>query len=368
MSLPSNSVFIATSFALLLFTGPAAAGGVVSHCNNCRIAIEKSELMQLPPTLSGMQSVLAARTALRRSADSNGNVGKFVGTAPPGKWDDVDAYFTFAWFYPEIGQVDLLLRGFPALRDGASDNYRVDEWDRSLYWLEVTGQPSRLIQALELTADFVPEAGELFADNPDVVSTCTPGAGCTVNFVAYFRYRQEGAAPGTFEDLSGAFVTEGDGDAIDFLVFTEDEQGQVVGEERISGGDQIELNLLGFRMDEPEYIYAFQYAPFVTLQPETTSISRANYLPGIDFVDPALPPNLNAADQEIRLVLDASSEAGTGYVGGGNSRPGNYAYGGPFRLGFTWGQAIDFLHRGSFERQVATQQLPPTNQIVKHKP
>jgi len=367
MSLQSKLFLLATSCALLLYTGSAAGRTLMSLGVN-RIAIDKSELMQLPPALSGMQSILAARTALRKSADSKGSVAKFAGTAPPGQWDDVDGYFTFSQFYPEIGQVDLLLRGFPALRNGTSDDYRIDKWDRSLYWLEVTGQPPRLIQALELTANFVPQAGELFADNPDVVSTCMLGAGCTVNFVAYFRYRQQAAAPDTYENLGGAFVTDGNGIAIDFLVFTENAQGQVTGNERITAGDQIQLNLLGFRMNEPEYIYGFEYAPFVTVQPETTSIRRANYLPGVDFVDPELPTNLNAAGQEIRLVIDASSGAGGGYVGGGGARPGNYAYGGPYRLGFTWGEALDFLHRGNFERQLATPQLPPTTQIVKRHP
>ena len=208
-----------------IFSSSASMAGPVGCAVNCRgtTALDKSETLQVPAYLDSMTSLkpkMLSDAATQNRAISNPGPN-FAGTVPPGQWDDVDAYITFPYFFAANGEVDFLLRGFAASQVGTSNEYRTDGWDRKLYWLESQGQPPHLLQALELTKDFVPVSGELFADNPEVVSTCILGAHCTVNFLAYFRYRQLNAAPNTFEDLGGAFVTDGAGDAIDAVVFTE---------------------------------------------------------------------------------------------------------------------------------------------------
>lgn len=356
---PVLSLFaLALALAASLYFGERSEAGVpfITCGATCRPTLSRADTLAVPEPLSRLATVQAARDELRDELGADRR--KFFGAGPAGTWEDVDGYFTFAYFYPTVGDLDLLIRGFPAVRVPNSNDYRVEEWDRSAYWLEVDGNPPRLLQALELSADFVPETGQIFADNPDVVATCTSGAGCTLNFVAYFRYRQSNAAPNAYQDLSGAFVTDGEGDAIDFVLFIEDAQGNVTGNERLTAGDQIELNLLGFRIEDPEFIFAISYAPALTLHPDTTAIRRANYVPGVDFADSTLPPDLNAGARRIRLILDASNGAGEDYSDPG-PRSGTFAYGGPFPLAFTWGQAADYLHRDGLERPLAVTQAPP---------
>ncbi len=347
-----------------IFSSSASMAGAVRCCDPCcergMTAFDKPETLQVPPYLDSMTSLktkVPVGTLASHRAVSTPST-QFAGTVPPGQWDDVDAYITFPYFFPADGEVDILLRGFAASQIGTSNEYRFDGWDRTLYWLETQGQPPRLLQALELTKDFVPVSGELFSDNPEVVSTCIPGAGCTVNFVAYFRYRQSNAAPNTFENLGGVFVTNAAGDAIDAVVLIENAQGVVTGAERLSVGDQIELNLLAYKIDEPDFIYTYKYMDFQTLD-ATTFISRRNYVPGVSFSDPSLPANLDAGNRPLRLILDASVGAADDYDNGGD-RAGTFAYGGPYPLGFKLNQVQEFLHYDGVETKRAVLQAPPT--------
>jgi len=67
-------------------------------------------------------------------------------------------------------------------------------------------------------------------------------------------------------------------------------------------------------------------------------IEHKHYVPGTDFIDPALPANLNVGARKIKLLLDSSVHDGV-----------NAVFAGPLELGFTLAGAPDFLFRGNME-------------------
>ena len=336
------------------------AGAAVQGCTaTCRKAMLKEEVFAIPEQLVAPARLAAERRKLHERAGTADAPAKFAGEVD-GEWDDVDAYFTFPYFEPSVGDLDILIRGFPAVRSGTSNVYTLDDWDRNAYWLEMgTPYPPRMLQSLDLVSDYVPVSGELFFDSAVVVSTCTtPAARCTLNYVPHVQYRQSGVVDESFEELAMVFVTDGQGDAIDALVLIEDGNGEVIDGEPFSAGDAIKLNTLGYRMDEPEYIYALEYMDDFAVLDTGDFISLSHHVPGSDFEDPDMLPEFDAADVPIRLVLDASIAAADDYDDRGG-RTGTFAYGGPFPLGFTWGDALDFVHRDGMEALRAATQAPP---------
>ena len=293
-----------------------------------------------------------------------------------GDWDDVDGYFSLPYNVATVGQLNILLRGFPA-RPVGGGRYAVEGWDRSVYWLDVGDGTPRLLQALELASDYVPESDDYFFDSDAVTKTCSAGARCTLNLVPYLRYQEFGAdytdrgaeENGVhFDEIQLAFVTDGDGDAIDAAVlFDEEEVPEAI--QPFELGDKILLATLAYKIDEPEYIYALGYMTAFAPLTLDAGISRANHVPGVDFMDPDLPADLDAGNRPVRLILDASAGRGDGYGTGGTRPPDAFFYGGPFDLGFTWKNAQSFLHRDGFETlvpaSVASKRAASTASLVR---
>ena len=348
-----------------------AGGAVLAQpicCYNCgsggpaKLAVAKQDFQQRSAWNEQRSRVPASALPDLDLKPSRAAQRKFIGSIA-GTWDNVDGYITIPYPVDGTGELDILLRGFPAEASGEPDTYRIPKWDRSLYWLEMDNQPPRLLQALELTADYVPVPGDDYHDSMDngpgtVTGDCTLGAGCTLNLIPYLRYREAGAdysaptfprdnfLPGNssgFIEVGMSFVTDADGDAIDARVLFDGGRA-----EAFFVGDSIQMATLAYKIDEPEYIYALGYAAFVDLD-ESATISRRQYVPGVDFADPSLPEDLNAGSRPIRLIIDASVSQGDDYSQGGG-REGSFAYGGPFEQGFTWQQAPAHIEEDSFER------------------
>lgn len=346
------------SYAALLFAAltpwlpaPTAVASPIC-CVNCS---GPEVRVALPRTSLQVERWLARQPAPRSPEQATAGAGTFYGEIA-GAWDDVDGYFTVPYEVEGLGTLEILLRGFATTPLGGS-HYAVSGWDRSVYWLDVGDGMPRLLQALELANDYVPEPDDYFFDSQDVVDTCTPGAGCTLNLVPYLRYREFGADYSNrgyrengeaFDEVQMAFVTDGVGDAIDAAVLFE----EGIGTDPIQPffeGDEIFMSIIAYKMDEPEFVYALGYMKaFASLQ-GSASISRANLIPGVDYMDPELPPDLDAGERPVRLVLDASAGGGEGYGTGGPREAGTFAYGGPFDLGFTWSAAQEFLYRNGYE-------------------
>ncbi|MBK8285983.1 MAG: hypothetical protein IPK97_14545 [Ahniella sp.] len=106
----------------------------------------------------------------------------------------------------------------------------------------------------------------------------------------------------------------------------------------MNAGDELKLSTIGYKLDEPGFVYVLGYMDFVTID-TGVSIERKYYVPGQDFVDPNLV-NLNAGPRKIKFLLEAYRE---------NGSTSSYAFGGPFNLGFTWSGVPDFLFRGNME-------------------
>lgn len=370
----SNTLMRVVASALLAVLVGGAVLAQPICCYNCgsggptKLAVAKLDFRQHSAWNEQRRRVPDATASRTNLKPPGAGQAKFVGSIP-GSWDNVDGYITIPYLVDGTGELDILLRGFPAEASGEQDIYRIRQWDRSLYWLEMSGQPPRLLQALELSDDYVPQPGDDYHDSMDsgpgtVTGDCTLGAGCTLNLIPYLRYREAGVdysaptfprddfLPGNssgFIEVGMSFVTDVNGDAIDARVLFDDGRA-----EPFFVGDSIQMATLAYKMDEPEYIYALGYAPFVLLD-ESASISRRQYVPGADFTDSSLPEDLNAGARPIRLVIDASVAQGDDYSQGGG-REGTFAYGGPFDQGFTWQEAPVHIEEDSFERPRAVPQ------------
>ncbi len=304
--------------------------------------------------LDHFQRIHDRHTRVRTPAATLSSTSVFVGEIE-GSWEDVDGYFSIPYTLPVLGQMNILLRGFPTQPLGGN-RYAVSGWDRSVYWLDVGDGLPRLLQALELAEDYVPDAADYFYDSPDVRDTCVVGAGCTLNLVPYLRYQEFGADYTTrgveendirFDEIQMAFVTDSSGDAIDAAVLFNDET-PTDPIQPFQQGDTILLSTLAYKIDEPEYIYALGYMDVFEPLQASANITRANFVPGVDFVDPDLPANLDAGNRPVRLILDASNGDGGGY-GIGGTRKAEFAYGGPFDLGFLWKDAAGYIFKDGLE-------------------
>jgi hypothetical protein len=353
MNDPRISV-LRTALAITLF-GAAPCALATPMCCNCdrggpdrAIATDKMQMRD-----HALDRLVARRNASKGSPSPDPT--PFYGEIA-GNWDDVDGYFSLPYNVEKLGEVNILLRGFPA-RPVGGVRYAVEGWDRSVYWLDVGDGTPRLLQALELANDYVPEADDYFFDSEVVVDTCSAGARCTLNLVPYLRYQEFGADYTdrgaeengvVFDEIQLAFVTDGEGDAIDAAVlFDPEDVPDAI--QPFELGDKILLATLAYKIDEPEYIYALGYMEAFAPLTLDASIGRANYIPGTDFIDPELPPDLDAGNRPVRLILDASSGHGDGYGTGGERPPGAFSYAGPFALGFVWRNAQSFISQDGFE-------------------
>ena len=115
-----------------------------------------------------------------------------------GEWTEVDAYVAytqdFSVSFPDVGRLQVLLRGYQATRESNTNRCRVD-WDRRIYWLNFDGDGPgipHVLGALEFAAAYVPDAGDFYPEFnsiPAVVQQCTLARPCSVNWTPYVLYR-----------------------------------------------------------------------------------------------------------------------------------------------------------------------------------
>lgn len=280
-----------------------------------------------------------------------------------GQWTRVDGYVSYTQNYPSVGLFQILLRGYEVTREGSSNRYRA-EWDRRIYWLNFDGSGPGipyLMGSLEFVSNYVPAANDPFPEfngDANVLAECTLASPCSINVLPYVLYRDPvtdySAYPDGAADSDLLFVANADGDAVAVSLDLFDANGQPDGRTSLNSGDELQLSTIGYKLDEPGFVYIVGYMDFVTID-TGVSIEREYYLPGQDFVDPNLA-SFDAGPRKIKFLLDA-------YLQNGNSR--TYAFGGPFALGFTWSGVPDFLFGGNMESLVAdgtsVQAAPPGN-------
>lgn len=268
-----------------------------------------------------------------------------------GEWSRVDGYVTYTQNYPTLGFFQILLRGYEVTREGTSNRYRAD-WDRRIYWLNFDGDGPGvpyLMGSLEFVSNYVPAANDPFPEfntDANVLAECTVASPCSINVLPYVLYRDPStdysAYPDGAADSDFLFVANADGDAVAVSLDLYDANGQSDDRTSLNSGDELQLSTIGYKLDEPGFVYIVGYMDFVTID-IGVSIERKYYVPGQDFVDPNLV-NLNAGPRKIKFLLDAYRQTG-------NNR--SYAFGGPFTQGFTWSGVPDFLFRGNMEALVA---------------
>lgn len=269
-------------------------------------------------------------------------VGELEGT-----WDAVDGYLTFPYRFPDPGfEGQVLLRGFD-LSAPVGTTYRHDGWDRTVYWLDFdAGDPAkvpRLLAALQLVTGYQPQPGDDFPEflaDAAVVNACA-AADCTINWVPYLLLREAGVDytgyPDEAADASMYFVANASGEAVAAVMDISDINGDFERTDFLYEGDELELFTIVYRMSEPGFVYLLSVMHFETLG-AGLAIERRHYIPGQDFQDPDLVEDLDAAKRPIRLLLDAQ-----------RVNPSEFQFGGPFDLGYTWGEVPDFLWGGNFE-------------------
>jgi hypothetical protein len=280
-----------------------------------------------------------------------------------GEWDNVDGHVVFTYdfspFFPDVGRLQIFVRGYPAQREGSSNRYGV-EWDRSSYWLDFDGdgpEVPRMLPALELARGYVPQAVNdpypEFAADPGVIAACTSAEPCTVQTSTYVLLREPGVDYSAYPDEAAPadllFVANHLGQAIAAAVDVYDANNQFVETKDLVEGDELAISILAHKLSEPEFIYLIPYTGFVELA-AALRIELANYIPGVDFNDSRLAPDLDAGNRRMKLLLEANRT-----VGGDTT----WAYGGPFDLGFTWANALIFLHRSGFESPQAAPNAAP---------
>jgi len=374
-------IFLLSLLATLLCFGEVARAGVVAPgCPggpNCR----PSEPRAIPAGFLldrlahrgfakgvGKHSAGVARKGLPE-ADGLPLSGRLAG-----EWDSVDGYLTFPYAFanaPELGVMQVLVRGFEVQNLPGSDEYRVDSWDRKAYWLRFDGNDPadvpRLVPAVELVEGFDPLTDTTYpelAQDAEVQSICV-NESCSVQWIPYVELREEGEDYSAYPDGAAQaallFVSDAAGDAIAAVLDIFDENGDFERTDFLYIGDAIKLYTNAYRMEDPDFRYLVEYVDFQELD-SGFQIERQHYIPNSDFLDTSLPPDLNAGNRPMRFLLDAQRSDGQGGT--------EYAYGGPYPLGLRWAQAPDFLFAGSFEQVVATSKSsgPTRPQLVRSRP
>lgn len=343
--------------ALLLGAAPAAwatASGPVSGCPQTPcFSISAVPAGQLDERESMLRAPLGNAPAGAAGAGLINLVGELSGT-----WDGVDCNVVFSYDFsavaPAIGRLQVLVRSYDADRVPGTPRYRAS-WDRAAYWLDFDGPgPSvpQLLGAIERTRGYVPattgDPYPEFATNPAVQAACTAASPCTVNITPYVLLREPGVDYSGYPDLAASadviFVANAQGQAIAGAVDIYDANNQFVDTKPLTEGDQLQLTTVGYKLTEPGFFYLMQMTDFVALD-DTLQIQLENYIPGVDFADPGLPPDLNAGQLRMKLLLD-------GYAAGGGTP--NFALAGPFDLGFDWAGTPGFLFRDGFDAPVVS--------------
>jgi hypothetical protein len=269
-----------------------------------------------------------------------------------GDWEYVEGHVVFTYdvsaLAPGFGNLQMVARSYLATRVAGTNGYTVT-WDRAAYWLDFDGDGPdvpRLLPAFELESSYVPEAVDdpypEFADNPVVTQSCTSNQPCTIQLSQSVLLREPDVDYSEYPDEAATadllFVANHLGQAIAAVLDVFDENEELVETKDLVEGDELQLSMIGYRISEPAFFYTVVVGEFAVLE-EGLRIELENYIPGVDFQDPDLPADLNAGQRQMRLLIDAYRAEGGG----------TFAYGGPFNLGFNWANALNFLHRDSFE-------------------
>ena len=270
-----------------------------------------------------------------------------------GDWSDVYGAIVLTNDYtatePALGHMQILLRSLPAQHEAGSNRYRV-QWDRSVHWLDFDGAGPRiphLLGTIALLTDYIPSAVDdpfpEFSSNAAVMAQCTSQNPCSVNITPYTLLREPGVDYSTYPELAASadvlFVAGADGQPIAISLDVFDENEEFPHTKAFAIDDQLQLSTIAYKVSEPGFLYVTIVSEF---QPVTAAlaIELANHIPGVDFPDPELGTNFNAAQRSIKLLLEADNDSPTNL---------SFAFSGPFNVGFNWGSAQDFLHKGNFE-------------------
>jgi hypothetical protein len=270
-----------------------------------------------------------------------------------GEWSEVEANVVFGYDFtakfPDVGLLQILVRSYPATRDPDTTRYRA-QWDRAGWWLDFDGDGPgipHLLASSQIDASYVPQAINdpypEFASEPAVQAACTTLQPCSIEASPFVALREPGVDYSSYPNGAAStdllFVADHTGTAIAGLLDIYDANDEYVESKFLEEGDQLELSALGFKLSEPEFIYVVTVTDFTELD-QSLRIERANHIPGVDFPDPQLPADFNAAQRSMKLLLDARA---------GTEENPVFAYGGPYALGFTWQQVLDYIHANGFE-------------------
>lgn len=250
----------------------------------------------------------------------------------PGQWDQVSGFVTFPYSADGISVDQLLLRGLPAQRIGVTDNYEVSGWTRSAYWFDVGNGIPRLFSSELIDRNYVPAPGDPFSDSGHL------------NFSQLVKYRENGrdysAYPEGAAYATVFFVSDPvSGQVLDAIVNLYDATSEYEKTEYLYEGDSLQPLLIAYRLSEPEFLYFAEYGDFIPLS-DNVSIGLADYVPGVDFVDPDLV-GFDAANAPLELLLEGYREVPVGGV--------QWAYSSVRPLGYTWGEAQDRVFDSGFE-------------------
>ena len=303
-----------------------------------------------------VQTTTKSKTPVRSTAKLLPAPGLDLLGEVDGEWDVVDGYIVFTYDFTPLsaafGQLQVLVRGFETVREGMTNRYRVDGWDRTAYWIDFDGVgPSipHLLPALTVLSGYQasdPDFPE-FNASLAVQAACTAISPCTINWSPYLLYKDQNVDYNGWPDQAAEadllFVADSNGNAVDSLLDVYDIDGNYDYSDVLYDGDELLLSTMGYKLSEPGYIYLIGYMDFETIT-SNLLIQPHNYVPGVDFNDPNLNADLDAGNRSIKFLLDA--QAGTGGTA-------QYAYGGPFDQGFVWANARAFVSWGTFEELAA---------------
>jgi hypothetical protein len=267
----------------------------------------------------------------------------------PGEWDQVSGFVTFPYSFDGTTVDQLLLRGLPAQRIGVTDDYEVSGLTRSAYWFDVGNGIPRMFSSELIDPNYVPAPGDPFSDSGQL------------NFSQLVKYRENGRDYSAYPE-GAAFATvffvsdPVSGQVLDAIVDLYDANSEYEKTEYLYEGDSLQPLLLAYRLSEPEFLYFAEYGDFIPLS-NNVSIGLANYVPGVDFVDPDLV-GFDAANAPLQLLLEGYRQVPVGGV--------QWAYSAVHPLGYTWGEAQDRLFESGFEAtQAATKASTWRNLIRK---
>jgi hypothetical protein len=352
-----------------------------SHGTNVGRAADRGEAKSIPFASPGsyFEHLGSGPAPVLASApkSSGERAGRTLLGELAGDWSSVTGFLTFPYVFdsaPELGTMQVLIRGFVVEREPGTDIYRAPAWDGKAYWLrfDVDGgleaSAPRLIPAAELSTAYDPAVDTRFPElgnEPGVAEACAGGV-CSLQWLSYLELRQQGVDYSSYPDGAATagmlFVADANGDAIAAVLDINDATGTFARRDYLYIGDELKLYTNAYRMSEPDALFLVEYADFESVQ-AGFMIERAHYTPDADYPDPAVPDDVDGTNRPLRLVLMGESDAKSDGAG--------FAYGGPFPLGFTWGQVPSFVFGGSFEALVQVDDpatVKATGRLAKQRP